>query len=370
MSKKNPLLEKALKSLRKINPDSEYLNNNTLSTIPGYIDTGCYALNAIISGKIKGGGIPIGRITGFSGPSQCGKTMIMNKIFANAQKQYGMTPVMWDTEAAVDKQAASSVGCDVSNYIWNPVEKIEDCRNQMVQFLDDVIANPEMKGKFILGIDSLGNLVGAKELQDIEKNKDAADMGLRARSMKSLMRTLTLKAAKAQVPILFSNHIYDDPNAMFPSLVKNQGGGKGPAYLATVLVQMSTTQNKVEDAGGEVSALANKVNGVTMSVMTVKNRIIPPFLKTSVILNFKTGLETYSGLDEMVKDYKVVIQNGSTATLPDGTKLGYHSKWSKDVDLWETKLIPELQKQLDKDLAYSTDVTNLEDVDDETEEEA
>ena len=179
----------------------------------------------------------------------------MNKIFANAQKQYGMTPVMWDTEAAVDKQAASSVGCDVSNYIWNPVEKIEDCRNQMVQFLDDVIANPEMKGKFILGIDSLGNLVGAKELQDIEKNKDAADMGLRARSMKSLMRTLTLKAAKAQVPILFSNHIYDDPNAMFPSLVKNQGGGKGPAYLATVLVQMSTTQNKVEDAGGEVSAL-------------------------------------------------------------------------------------------------------------------
>lgn len=367
----NPILEKALKSLKKINPDSEYLNNNTLSTIPGFVNTGSYALNAIISGKIKEGGVPIGRITGLSGPSGCGKTLMINKIFANAQKQYGMIPVMWDTEAAVDLKSAANVGCDVSQYIWNPIDKIEECRNQMVQFLDNIIANPEMKGKFILGLDSLGNLVAAKELQDIEKNKDAADMGLRARAMKSLMRTLTLKAAKAQTPIVFSNHIYDDPAAMFPSLIKNQGGGKGPVYLATVLVQMSMTQNKEDDVEGEKIAIANKVNGITMSAMTVKNRIIPPFLKTELLLNFKNGLDEYSGLDTMVKAYGVVIQNGPTYLLPDGTKLGYFSKWGKDKDLWETKLIPELQKKLDIELTYSNDQQLLkEDTDDQIEEEA
>ncbi len=53
---KNPILEKAFKSLKKINPDAEFLNNSTLSTITGYVDTGSYALNAIISGKIKEGG--------------------------------------------------------------------------------------------------------------------------------------------------------------------------------------------------------------------------------------------------------------------------------------------------------------------------
>jgi RecA/RadA recombinase len=364
----NTILEKALKSLKKINPDTEFLNNNTLSNITGYVNTGSYALNAIISGNIKTGGVPIGRITGLSGPSGCGKTLMVNKIFANAQKQYGMIPVMWDTEAAVDLKSAASVGCNVDEYIWNPVDKIEDCRNQMVQFLDNIIANPEMKGKFILGLDSLGNLVAAKELQDIEKNKDAADMGLRARAMKSLMRTLTLKAAKAQTPIVFTNHIYDDPSSLFPSLIKNQGGGKGPVYLASVLVQMSMTQNKEDDVAGDKIAIANKVNGITMSAMTVKNRIIPPFLRTELLLNFKTGLDEYSGLDTMVKAYDVVVQTGSTYQLPDGTKLGYYSKWGKDKDLWENILIPELQKKLDKELTYSND-QNLIDEDDQHDEE-
>jgi len=126
--KKNPILEKAFKSLKKINPDAEFLNNSTLSTITGFIDTGSYALNAIISGKIKDGGVPKGRITGFSGPSGCGKTLIINKIFGNAQKQ-GMIPVIWDTEGAVDRRAAEGVGCDVNNYIWNSADTIEQCRN-------------------------------------------------------------------------------------------------------------------------------------------------------------------------------------------------------------------------------------------------
>lgn len=370
----NPILEKALKGLKKTNPDAAFLNNNTLSTIPGFIDTGSYALNAIISGRIKDGGVPIGRITGLSGPSGCGKTLIVNKIFGNAQKSHGMIPVVWDSEAAVDMKSAANVGCDTSSYIWNPIDKIEDCRNQMVQFLDEIIADDSMKGKFILAIDSLGNLVSAKELMDIEKNKDAMDMGIRARSMKSLMRTLTLKAAKAKTPIIFTNHIYDDPSSMFPSVIKNQGGGKGPVYLASVLVQLSMTQNKEEDAGGAQIAIANKINGITMSAMTVKNRIIPPFLKTELQLNFKTGLDVYSGLEVMAVAYDVVKQTGATYVLPNGTKLGYFSKWSKNIKLWENTIIPELQIKLDKELTYSNDqlIAEPEEIDDETnaEEEA
>jgi len=330
---KNPILEKAFKSLKKINPDAEFLNNSTLSTITGYVDTGSYALNAIISGKIKEGGVPKGRITGFSGPSGCGKTLIINKIFGNAQRYHGMIPVMWDTEGAVDRRAAEGVGCDVN----------------------------------IFAIDSLGNLINAKELQDISKDKDSADMGLRARAMKSLMRTLSNKASKAQVPILFSNHIYDDPSAMFPSLIKNQGGGKGPIYLSTVLVQMAMTQNKDEEDENKKIAIANKVSGITMSAMTVKNRIVPPFLKTELELNFKTGLDKYSGLEVMAIAYDVVKQTGATYQLPNGTKLGYFKQWRKNTELWENTIIPELQKKLDIELTYSTD--NIDQNDEEDSEE-
>ena len=79
---------------------------------------------------------------------------------------------------------------------------------------------------FIISIESLGNLAADKEVADAEKGKFAADMGLRAKALKSMMRLLTYKAAKTGTTILFSNHTYDDPAALFPSLVKNQSGGK------------------------------------------------------------------------------------------------------------------------------------------------
>ncbi len=58
------------KSVDAMNEDASVLEDATLSTVSDWIDTGSYALNAIISGSLHGG-IPSGRITGFSGPSMC-----------------------------------------------------------------------------------------------------------------------------------------------------------------------------------------------------------------------------------------------------------------------------------------------------------
>jgi hypothetical protein len=76
----------AFKILDDLNPDAQFLDENTLSTVKEWIDTGCMALNAIISGSLYGG-IPMGRIIGFAGPQACGKTLMVNKIMANAQKK-------------------------------------------------------------------------------------------------------------------------------------------------------------------------------------------------------------------------------------------------------------------------------------------
>jgi len=52
----------ALDSINEVNPYATYLNNNTLSTVSEWIDTGSYVLNSIISGS-RNGGIPKGRVT-------------------------------------------------------------------------------------------------------------------------------------------------------------------------------------------------------------------------------------------------------------------------------------------------------------------
>lgn len=348
-------------SVDKLNPDADFLDKSVISTPSEWIDTGSKALNAIISGSLHKG-IPVGRITGFAGPSGAGKTLIMNKIMANAQKQ-GYIAVIWDSEVAVDKESAKNVGMDLKKTKYYPIETIEDCRNQLSTFLDNVIAANDPELKFIVAIDSLGNLASSKEIEDARKGKDAADVGQRAKATKSMMRAITYKAAKAKVPILFSNHIYEGME-MFPSLVKNQAGGKGPIYLASILVQLGIRNEKVSENPDESSiAISHNVSGITMSALTVKNRIVPPFLKTELYLNFKTGLDTNAGLFDIATAFNVIEQNGKTYKFGE-ENIGYRKNIEKNNELWE-KICPILESKLNQELRYGV-VDNTEDLVDDS----
>jgi RecA/RadA recombinase len=353
MAKKDdPLadLKDIFKSVDDLNPDAAVLDASTLSTAEDWIDTGSYALNAIISGSLYKG-VPGGRITGFAGPSMAGKTLIMNKIMANAQKK-GYIPVIWDSEVAVDKKSAEGAGIDTSRAKYYPVETIEDCRNQICAFLDNVIKANDPDLKFIVAIDSLGNLASAKEIRDASAGKEASDVGQRAKAIKSMMRTLTYKAAKAKVPILFSNHIYEGME-MFPTLVKTQSGGKGPIYLASVLVQLSTRNEKSSENPNEQSvAIAHNISGVTLGAMTVKNRFVPSYLKTELYLNFKTGLDKHTGLFEIAEAFKVIEKPGRTV-MYKGESLGYRKDLEKDPKFWEM-IMPVLEQTLQEQLCYGT----------------
>ena len=363
MTKSNTIDKDVLKvfdKLEKLNPEAKFLSESALSTVNSWVDTGCMVLNAIISGSLYGG-VPMGRITGFSGPSAAGKTYIINKILANGQKN-GMIPVIFDTEAAIDASSTVGVGLDSDKVKYVPVQTVEDCRNQISAFLDGVI-EAKMRDKFILSIDSLGNLASQKELDDTEKGKTAMDMGTRAKGLKSMMRLLTFKAAQAGVTILFSNHTYDDPSAMFPTLVTAQSGGKGPVYLASVFVQLAKRDEKHDKANedDEILPEANKVSGTTLRALTVKNRVVPPFLECEAYLNFKKGLDKYSGLKEMAVNHGVIEQTGSTYLLPpekEGVppkKLGYYKNWKHDEKLWEDHILPKLEEKLKQQYSYSVD---------------
>ena len=342
---------KALESLDKMNPLAGFLDESTLSNVKDWHDTGCLVLNSIISGSLYKG-VPKGRVTGFAGPSMAGKTYIINKILAGAQRE-GMIPVIFDTEAAVDESSVRGVGLDPQKVKYVPVQTVEETRNQIVKFLDRIIENKQ-QGKFIISIDSLGNLASQKEMEDIEKDKSAVDMGTRAKGLKSMMRTLTFKAAEANTTILFSNHTYDDPAAMFPSLVKNQAGGKGPVYLASVLVQLAKRdeRNDKNNESDQMIAEAKNYSGTTLRALTVKNRFVPPFIECEMYLNFKTGLDKYSGLLNVAVNHGAIIQTGSTYQLPDGTKLGYYKQWRENEEIWE-KILPVIEEKLKDDYQYN-----------------
>ena len=348
-------LKDIFEAVDALNSDASLLSEeNSLSIVNDWIDTGSYALNAIFSGSVYGG-VPVGRITGFSGPSGAGKTLIINKIIANAQKK-GYFAAIWDTEAAVDRQSAEGVGIDPKRVKYYPVETVEDCRNQVATFLDKIIAANDPNLKVIIAIDSLGNLASAKELRDVAEGKDAADMGTKAKAMKSMMRALTFKAAKARVPILFTNHIYDNPTSLYPELVKKQSGGSGPVYLASLLVQLATRNEKIDkNEDQEAIGVAHNVSGVTLSAMTVKNRFVPPFLKAELYNNFRSGLSRYAGLADMAIAMGVV--QGDKSYMLGTEKIGYRKNWENDTEFWDKKALPLLEQTLKEKVCYGTTYT-------------
>ena len=359
--------EDAFKELDKMNPEAKFLNQNALSNVKEWIDTGNYALNGVISGSLFGG-IPMGRLTGLIGPESCGKTLMAMKIIANAQKK-GMHVVYFDTEGALDEDTAIRLSCDPSKIKHVPVEITEQCRNQIVKFLSTIVEKG-LQGKVLIVIDSVGNLITMQEKKKIDEGNDAPDMGNRAKALKSMMRAITHAAAKANCPLIFSNHIYEDPSQLHKSALKKQAGGSGPLYMSSVIIQLAKKTEKPgesdnKDAGSEVSLFSKNINGLTLRALITKNRFICPFLETEMYLNFKTGLNRYSGLLEMGTELGIIEKVGHQYAF-QGETLGYFKNWKDDEKIWD-KILPILDEKLKKELAFKNESVSEEYLDEEDE---
>jgi RecA/RadA recombinase len=340
-----------LSSIDDITPYSTFLSESKTSSVNEWIDTGSMVLNALISGSLYGG-VPRGRVVQFAGPSQTFKTGFILKILANAQKQ-GMTVVIYDTEGAIDADSAAAFGLDTSKVKYITVQTAENARNSIYKLLKKVKEHG-MEGKFILAIDSLANLNSEMELNRMEKENTSADMGTFAKSIKSLLKTCTQMSTLTQTPILVTNHVYDDPSKMYPSLEQNIAGGKAAIYLPSVTIQLA--RKPMESDGGKTTddstaASQKKYAGVVIRALTVKNRFVKQYLEGQMYLSFSTGLDKRFGLLEIMKDIGVVTIKGSTYSDWNGNKLGFYKRWRKDDAVWDV-LLPELERRIKIDWAY------------------
>lgn len=353
----------ALEEIDKINPYASYLNNSSFSNVPGWIDTGSLGLNAIISGSLWGG-IPKGRVTQLAGASQTGKSFFVLRILANAQKE-GLQVVIFDTENAIDSDSAESAGLDTSKVKYVPCVSIEQTRNAIFKFLT-AAREKGLLGKFIIAIDSLGNLQSELDFSRMEKDGTGSDMGSKARAMKSLLQTCVNLGALTQTTILVTNHIYDDPTALFPTLEKHMPGGRNAVFLPSVTVQIA--RKPMKDDGGKTtdSTLAvgqKSFPGVVLRALTVKNRFIKQYLEVEMYLSFSTGFNRLYGLLDLVVGFGIITQNGATYTLTEnGKKLGYYKNFRKDKELWNNILLPALEEKIKVEWAYSN-MTEEEDED-------
>ena len=272
--------------------------------VSGYIDTGSYILNALISGDIYGG-IPTNKITAFAGETTTGKTFFVLGIVKQFLADNPSGGVLYfESESALTKQMIESRGIDTERMIILPVTTIQEFTHQALK----VVESHTEDRPLMLCLDSLGMLSTTKEVTDISEGKETKDM-TRAQLVKGAFRVLTLKLGKAGIPLLVTNHTYKQMGTMFPTDV--MGGGSGIHYAASTIVFLS---KKKEKDGTEVV-------GNIIHCKNYKSRLTKENKKVDVLLRYDQGLNRYYGLLSLAEEAGIFKKVSTRYELPDGSKM-------------------------------------------------
>jgi len=174
----------------------------------GFVDTGSYILNAVFSGSIYGG-IPNNKITAFAGESATGKTFfVLGVLRAFLDKNPTGGVVYYDTEAAVTKEMMEERGIDTTRVIISEPSTIQGFRHHALKTIEAYEkTHKDKRPPMMFILDSLGMMSTTKEMEDTAEGKETRDM-TKAQIIKATFRVLTLKLARAKIPMLVTNHVY------------------------------------------------------------------------------------------------------------------------------------------------------------------
>lgn len=257
---------------------------------PYYISTGDYGLNQIISGSIFKG-VPAGRVSVFAGESQSLKTVQVVRIAANAIKDHDIDAVFYfDSEGGAPILMFENFGCDLDKIEHILVESTEDATIKMVKTLktiEQIQKEEDPNFKAVVILDSLGNLENDKTYNDIDNDRLANDQGLSAKVKNKLCRSMTIPALKTGTTVLIINWVYDGPS-MYPQKIQDQPGGKGSQFIGSINIQCTKTNIKAENKNAD-----NYYEASTITMFTVKNREVTPYLTTKVHVSFTEGFNLY-----------------------------------------------------------------------------
>jgi RecA/RadA recombinase len=279
------------------------------SDVGGFVDTGCYMLNGLLSADIYGG-LPNNKILALAGESSTGKTYFTLGIVSKFLRDNPEAVVLYfDSEQAVTSEMFKNRGIDPKRVGVFPVSTIEEFRHQAITIVDKYLALPKEDQKpTMVVLDSLGMLSTSKEMNDTAEGKETRDM-TRAQIIKSTFRVLTVKLGIAKIPMIMTNHTYQVVGAYVP--MSEMGGGTGLKYAASTIVYLSKKKDKNADG---------QVVGNIIHCKLYKGRFTKENKQIDVRLNYDSGLDPYYGLVDIAVSAGIFKKNSTRIELPDGSK--------------------------------------------------
>lgn len=312
MSKELSVLEKSLiqninKKFGEDNPMTQLSKDSAYGKPRGWIDTGIYSLNWIISGNINGGW-PVGRISELDGDPSTGKSLLCEMAMRDSTIDL---MIYFDTEAAMNIEFLKFLGVDVSKILYQPIDTVEQLQAACAEVLNTIIANKLVNKKVLMIIDSVA-LASTEREMDPEAG---SDMGHKAKKLREFFRVYARKIEKYNVALLVTNHYTQKIGVMFGSNKVTTGGTALP-YAASVRIDL-----KIQELDIDKKLEAIGASSVTLRATTMKNRNFSPRRRIFFVLDFEKGVHRYSGFFQILKDLGIAKQAGAWCTLP---------KWDKE----------------------------------------
>lgn len=278
----------------------------TSGDLAGWVDTGSYIFNALVSGSVYGG-IPSNKVTALAGESSTGKTFFALSIvrsFLNANPTGNV--IYFESESAISKDMMSDRAIDTDRVGLVPVVTVQEFRTQAMKIVSEYEKIKEAdRPPLLMVLDSLGNLSTTKEMEDSAAGKETRDM-TRAQVIKSIFRVLTLNLGRANIPLIVTNHTYEVVGAYVPT--KEMGGGTGLKYAASNIVFLSKAKEKDgTEVVGNIITATNKKSRFTKENSKVKTRLFYD----------ERGLDRYFGLLELGDEYGVFERVGNRYKIGD-----------------------------------------------------
>ena len=253
----------------------------------GFVDSGSYALNKIISGDYNGG-FPIGGITEIYGESSTAKTVFLTHAFKGAQEQ-GYYTVMVDNEHAYSPSFAKILGVDSEKLIYTMPETMEACFETIEKAIL-AIREKDKDTPIVVGYDSIGVSPTRKEMEgDLGNNSEIAG-ALRAKVAGQCLRRINPLLRKHKAALIIINQVRSKVGLVFGDPRTKAGGGKALLYYCAVSLETASAKGDVlyDDM--------KNPTGIKGTIKCVKNKVTVPYQDCEFKLMYNEGLSREYGL--------------------------------------------------------------------------
>lgn len=311
--------------------------------VKGWLDTGCWALNWAISGRLQWG-YPLGHTIEIFGDPSTGKSFLIARAIAMAQAAKG-EGLLDDTEGAYGVAWMQALGIDTDRLAYRHSRTVKDHLETAQGFVKAYQA-AGIQGPGILACDSLALLSTEHEL---EVRLDKPDM-TKAKALRTFFRIVGHEFFDMPVVHMSTNHTIANIGDMFNK--RTTPGGGGVKFQASVRLDMrAISKIKSKDGDG--------YDGVLCRVVVDKNRIVAPWKETRLAIPFHQPISRGSGLIDLLIRLGVLEARGQFLFY-QGRKVGRHYEdkkhFLKQDEQAESLLdqVPELLDTVDAQIEAGT----------------